>query len=58
MIAWWRRLVNALRDPFDVWPDTDPPDEWDDDYPHGMDCPTTEPTSPGLLDEGNVHETR
>lgn len=43
MWAWLVSLWQAWRDPFD-WA------EPDSDYPADIDCPTTQPTSPGALD--------
>lgn len=47
---WWRELLNSCREP---WPD------WDDGYPDSepipdMECPDTQPTSPGALDSDHA----
>lgn len=47
----WRQFRDACREPFDVYED-----DLDSDYPDlsgppaGLDCPDTQPTSPGALD--------
>jgi len=47
-MAWWRDLIGAIEDPFDIefpgYEDSDP------GMPAGLDCPDTQPTSPGALD--------
>jgi len=42
MWTWLVSLWQAWRDPFD-W-------DLDSDFPADIDCPTTQPTSPGALD--------
>jgi hypothetical protein len=48
---WLRDVLDAWRNPFDIWPDSEP---WDDSFPSmrddEMDCPDTQPTHPGALD--------
>ena len=44
MIAWLMDLLNLWRKP---------PPQWDPDFLCDMDCPDTQPTTPGLLDEGH-----
>jgi hypothetical protein len=47
-VTWWQRAREFFgADPLDVEP-------WDDSFPHmrddELDCPDTQPTSPGALD--------
>jgi len=57
----WRRLVDwwrGVQEPFDVdFPDSDL-GGYADRTPEGIDCPTTQPTSPGALesDLGGLYE--
>lgn len=54
---WLREVIDAWRNPFDVWPDSEP---WGDSFPlpqfsdpipHGFTPSTTQPISqPGALD--------
>ena len=44
MIAWLIALWRSWQEPFDVL---------DSEFPGDLDCPETQPTSPGLLDEGH-----
>jgi len=48
-----RAIWSAWRDPLDIDFDSDFPnsDGWTDRIPIDSDCPDTQPTAPGLLDE-------
>lgn len=43
-MTWWSRLVQWWRDV------QEPLDVFDSDFPADMQCPDTQPTSPGALD--------
>lgn len=54
-LAWVKATWAAWREPFDAWPDDEDDfpnsDNWSDRTPLDSDCPDTQPTAPGLLDE-------
>ena len=59
-MTWWSRIEaiwSAWRDPLDVDFDSGFPDSdnWTDRTPLDSDCPDTQPTAPGLLDEYEDH---
>lgn len=41
---WLRDLLSAWHDPFDIAPDTEPADDWDEGFPDSMPPPTTGPS--------------
>lgn len=53
--AWIKLVWAAWMDPVDVWPDDEDvfpdSDGWTDRIPIDADCPDTQPTSPGGLDD-------